>query len=161
MKDSEPKPETEVGTTAAEADTGSVTAEEVGGFEDAIDKFYGSIKSRMMVGEVITNIENNAHFTFDFLMLLTLASVIAFIGLGILQIILTSQLKVFFPVESSSVTLVASMLISPLMGPILAGIFGAVVGDSKLRNLGVVNELISLVICVLSGEAIVTDERRY
>lgn len=51
-------------------------------------------------------------------------------------------------------TLVASMLISPLMGPILAGIFGAVVGDSKLRNLGVVNELISLVICVLSGEFI-------
>ena len=50
-------------------------------------------------------------------------------------------------------TLVASMLISPLMGPILAGIFGAVVGDSKLRNLGVVNELISLVICVLSGES--------
>ena len=51
-------------------------------------------------------------------------------------------------------TLVASMLISPLMGPILAGIFGAVVGDSKLRNLGVVNELISLVICVLSGDFI-------
>ena len=59
----------------------------------------------------------------------------------------------YFLVESSSVTLVASMLISPLMGPILAGIFGAVVGDSKLRNLGVVNELISLVICVLSGES--------
>ena len=43
------------------------------------------------------------------------------------------------------------MLISPLMGPILAGIFGTVVGDSKLRNLGIINELISLVICVLSG----------
>ena len=59
----------------------------------------------------------------------------------------------YFVVESSSVTLVASMLISPLMGPILAGIFGAVVGDTKLRNLGLVNELISLVICVLSGES--------
>ena len=57
-------------------------------------------------------------------------------------------------VESSSVTLVASMLISPLMGPILAGIFGAVVGDSKLRRLGIYNELISLVICVLSGSNI-------
>ena len=95
MKNTEP--EEEDGTKAAEADTGSVTAEEVGGFEDAIDKFYGSIKSRMMVGEVITNIENNAHFTFDFLMLLILASVIAFIGLGIFQIIFTSQFKVFFP----------------------------------------------------------------
>ena len=82
MKNPDPKPETEAGTKVPEADTASVTAEEVGGFEDAIDKFYSSIKSRMMVGEVITNIENNAHFTFDFLMLLILASIIAFIGLG-------------------------------------------------------------------------------
>ena len=67
----------------------------------------------------------------------------------------------YFVVESSSVTLVASMLISPLMGPILAGIFGAVVGDSKLRNLGVVNELISLVICVLSGESINCQLEKY
>ena len=112
-----------------------VTKEEVGEVEDRVDRFYNSIKSRMMVGEVISNIENNAHFTFDFLMLLTLAGVIAFLGL----------------VESSSVTLVASMLISPIMGPILAGVFGAVVGDSKLRNLGVVNELLSLVICLVWG----------
>ena len=36
----------------------------------------------MMVGEVISNIENNANFTFDFLMLLTLAAILAFIGKG-------------------------------------------------------------------------------
>ena len=35
--------------------------------------------------------------------------------------------------QSSSVILVASMLISPLMGPILAGVFGTVVVDNKLR----------------------------
>ena len=113
----------------------SVSAEEVGKVEDKIDLFYNSIKSRMMVGEVITNIENNAHFTFDFLMLLVLAALIAFIGL----------------LESSSIVLVASMLISPLMGPILAGVFGSVVIDSKLRNLGIFNELISLFICILIG----------
>ena len=94
-----------------------------------------------MVGEVITNIENNAHFTFDFLMLLVLAALIAFIGL----------------LESSSIVLVASMLISPLMGPILAGVFGAVVIDSKLRNLGIVNELISLFICILIGMKVTTE----
>ena len=49
-----------------------VTKEEVGVVEDQVDRFYSSIKSRMMVGEVITNIENNAHFTFDFLLLLVL-----------------------------------------------------------------------------------------
>ena len=112
-----------------------VSEEDVGKVEDKIDLFYNSIKSRMMVGEVITNIESNAHFTFDFLMLLILAAIIAFIGL----------------VESSSVVLVASMLISPLMGPILAGIFGSVVGDSKLRRLGVLNEFISLLICIFAG----------
>ena len=48
-------------------------------------------------------------------------------------------------------TLVASMLISPLMGPILAGVFGAVIGDKKLRNQGVVNELVSLGICIVTG----------
>lgn len=112
-----------------------VTKEDVGQVEDRVDRFYTSIKSRMMVGEVISNIENNAHFTFDFLMLLVLAGVIAFLGL----------------VESSSVTLVASMLISPLMGPILAGVFGTVIGDRQLRNQGILNELVSLGICILVG----------
>ena len=116
-------------------DLKQVSEEDVGNVEDKIDLFYNSIKSRMMVREVITNIESNAHFTFDFLMLLILAAIIAFIGL----------------VESSSVVLVASMLISPLMGPILAGIFGSVVGDSKLRRLGVLNEFISLLICIFAG----------
>ena len=75
----------------------TVTKEEVDKVEDKVERFYTSIKSRMMVGEVISNIENNAHFTFDFLMLLVLAGVIAFLGL----------------VESSSVTLVASPSSTP------------------------------------------------
>ena len=128
-------PEERAATAAETADTDAISTEDVGKVEDKIDRFYSSIKSRMMVGEVITNIENNAHFTFDFLMLLILAAIIAFLGL----------------VESSSVTLVASMLISPLMGPILAGVFGTVIGDNKLRNLGVTHELLSLGICIASG----------
>ena len=51
-------------------------------------------------------------------MLLVLASMIAFMGL----------------IENSTVVLVASMLVSPIMGPILAGIFGSVVGDAKWDN---------------------------
>ena len=34
----------------------------------------------MMVGEVIASIESNAQFTFDYLMLLILAAILAFIG---------------------------------------------------------------------------------
>ena len=62
--------------------------------------------------------ETDPQFTFDFLMLLVLASMIAFMGL----------------IENSTVVLVASMLVSPIMGPILAGIFGSVVGDAKWDN---------------------------
>ena len=37
------------------------------------------------------------------------------------------------------------------MGPILAGIFGAVISDKKLRNMGIKNELISLIMCTFIG----------
>ena len=43
------------------------------------------------------------------------------------------------------------MLISPLMGPILAGVFGSVIGDRRLRNQGIFNELVSLGICIVVG----------
>lgn len=100
-----------------------------------LDKFYASIKSRLIVAEVIAGIRAGTQFTFDFLLLLLLASVIAFMGL----------------VENSSVTLVASMLVSPLMSPILAGVFGAVIQDSKLTMKGVRHEAQALLICILVG----------
>ena len=79
--------------------------------EDKMEKFYSSIKSRLLVSEVMARIEAGSEFSFDFLLLLVLAGIIAFMGL----------------LENSSVVLVASMLVSPLMGPILAGIFGGAV----------------------------------
>ena len=41
---------------------------------------FESCYYRMMVGEVIHSIESNAQFTFDYLMLLVLAAILAFIG---------------------------------------------------------------------------------
>ena len=79
--------------------------------EDKMEKFYSSIKSRLLVSEVMARIEAGSEFSFDFLLLLVLAGIIAFMG----------------HLENSSVVLVASMLVSPLMGPILAGIFGGAV----------------------------------
>ena len=72
----------------------------------AVDSFYSSVKSRMLVAEVVNQIRAGADFTFDYVALVVLASSIAFFGL----------------LESSSVVLVASMLVSPIMGPILAGV---------------------------------------
>lgn len=100
-----------------------------------MDRFYSSVKSRLLVAEVIARIQAGAEFSFDFLLLLILAGLIAVMGL----------------VENSSVVLVASMLVSPLMGPILAGIFGGVVQDNSLTWKGIRHEAEALMICILIG----------
>ena len=103
--------------------------------DQKVDLFYSSIKSRMLVAEVVKRIRSGALFTFDYVALVCLASIIAFFGL----------------LENSSVVLVASMLVSPIMGPILAGIFGAVISDKELRNKGIKHETISLLLCIFIG----------
>lgn len=100
-----------------------------------VDSFYSSIKSRMLVAEVVNQIRAGADFTFDYVALVVLASSIAFFGL----------------LENSSVVLVASMLVSPIMGPILAGVFGAVISDKSLLKRGIYLELLSLGGCILIG----------
>lgn len=109
--------------------------EEAEKLENKIEKFYSSIKSRMLVAEVVARIRAGGEFTFDYLMLLFLAGCIAFMGL----------------LENSTVVLVASMLVSPLMGPILAGIFGSVIQDKELRTQGIWHELASLLFCITLG----------
>jgi len=100
-----------------------------------IEKFYRSIKSRLIVAEVIKRIEGGAEFSFDFVCFLVVAACLAFMGL----------------VENSSVVLVASMLVSPLMGPILAIVFGTAVRNRKLVKIGVAREFYCLLICIICG----------
>lgn len=103
--------------------------------ENRIANFYKSVKSRLLVAQVVDQIKAGGEFNFDFVMLLFLAGCIAFMGL----------------VENSTVTLVASMLVSPLMGPILSGIFGTAIRNNALRRQGIKNELWALTICVVLG----------
>ncbi|XP_067124254.1 uncharacterized protein [Centruroides vittatus] len=98
-------------------------------------QFLKSVTARLTVAQVVEGVRANAMLTFDFMMFTVLASMIAALGL----------------MENSSVVLVASMLISPLMGPILAGTFGAVIQDKSLRNLGIKTEIVGLVLCLLFG----------
>ncbi len=104
----------EISNNATAAD-GSDGEQDIKLEQKKVSKFYDSIKSRMLVAEVVASIRSGGEFTFDYLVLLVLASTIAFFGL----------------VENSSVVLVASMLVSPIMGPILGGIFGTVIRDAK------------------------------
>ena len=97
--------------------------------------FYESIKSRMVVKQVIERIKHSAQFTFDYLLLLVSACLIAVGGLA----------------TNSSVIIVASMLVSPLMGPVLAFTFGVTLKQRGLSHLGLKNEILSMIICVTTG----------
>jgi len=95
---------------------------------------YG-ITERVTVEAIYAGIAQNNNLSFDFLTLLTMASIIAGVGLA----------------TNSVVSVVASMLVSPLMGPILAFSLGALINDWKMVSKGLLNEIISLGICVLMG----------
>ncbi|KAI3389298.1 hypothetical protein SNEBB_003219 [Seison nebaliae] len=103
--------------------------------DHTLDVFKKSIRSRLLVAQVVQRVRTDALFTFDYCAFCILASIIAFMGLF----------------ENSSLILVASMLVSPLMGPILAAVFGVVILDHDLRWLGTKSELFGLSICILSG----------
>merc|ERR1719228_1832962 len=122
-------------STDAKKDSLEEDSNETPEVEAKVEKFYSSIKSRLLVSEVVARIQAGNEFSFDYLLLVILAGIIAFMGL----------------IENSSVILVASMLVSPIMGPIMAGIFGGVIGDWRLAWEGVRHEVYSLVICILIG----------
>jgi uncharacterized membrane protein len=69
----------------------------------------GGGRNRVSVEDIYKQVAAGAEHTFNFTINLTMASVIAGIGIA----------------ANSPVATVASMLISPLMGPILAIAFGA------------------------------------
>ena len=100
-----------------------------------VGEFVDSINSRVIVEEVIENVRSAAVFTFDYLMLVLVASMIAGVGLAI----------------NSTVSIVASMLVSPIMGPILAITFGMTTKKHDLIMIGIRSELISLFLCILVG----------
>lgn len=55
---------------------------------------------------------------------------------------------------NNSVIIVASMLVSPIMGPVLALTFGSLIHDVRLTMLGLKHELISLLMCIAIGYVI-------
>lgn len=97
--------------------------------------FMDSVRCRLNVNQVVRVVRRDATINFDFVVLLMAAALLSCVGL----------------VENSFLFLSSSMLISPLMGPIIAGIFGSVIGDRGLRWLGVRNELIGIGISVATG----------
>ncbi|GMH81061.1 hypothetical protein TL16_g08812, partial [Triparma laevis f. inornata] len=76
-----------------------------------------------------------ASFSFDFCSLLMIASILAGVGL----------------INDNTVVIVASMLVSPIMGPVLGLSFGSVIRDYKLVRKGMWTEIVALLLCCLLG----------
>lgn len=90
---------------------------------------------RMSVEEIRSAIIGGTNITFNFITMLVAGSIISAVGLA----------------TDSAIMVVASMLISPLMGPILAFTFGAAAGDRQMMWKGFRNELISCAIVLVCG----------
>lgn len=103
--------------------------------DGAWNRLISSVRARLNVAQIVHEVKASAAITFDFLCLVIVASILAAFGL----------------VEDSTLFLAASMLISPLMGPIIAATFGTVIKDRSLRVMGVVNELIGIFMATLVG----------
>ena len=98
-------------------------------------KFRVERISRMRVENVIEQIKEGARMSFDYISLLCIASILAGVGLA----------------TNNTVVIVASMLVSPIMGPIMATTFGFVVHEHKLMVKGFRNEAKSLFLCFVIG----------
>lgn len=97
--------------------------------------FLSTVRARLNVAQIVEEVKHDAQVSFDFVSMLAVASILAAFGL----------------VEDSSVFLIASMLVSPLMGPIIAIIFGTVVKERQLQLIGLKNEIIGIMLTVTVG----------
>jgi uncharacterized hydrophobic protein (TIGR00271 family) len=93
------------------------------------------VDDRMTVEEIYAIIDSQNHLTFDYIIMLFVASCIAAAGL----------------VGDSSTIVVSSMLVSPLMGPILGITFGIAARIPALCYRGIRNEAVGFAICFLVG----------
>jgi len=78
---------------------------------------------------------SESQFNFNYSTLLMIASFISAFGLAM----------------DSTPSIIASMLVSPLMGPVTAIAYGSSIGDYKMVRMAVVTEIISLIFCVVVG----------
>ncbi|OON19332.1 hypothetical protein X801_04802, partial [Opisthorchis viverrini] len=98
-----------------------------------IQEFLRSLKSRLCVAQVYNEIKQRGRFDMNYLCNLICAAVVADIAL----------------VTNSAGVVFASMLLSPLMDPIMCILFGLTLREPHMLRTGARNTAISLLFCVL------------
>jgi len=94
-----------------------------------------AVTDRLAYDEVYDTIDGQLHLTFDYLALIATGAIIAAIGL----------------LTDSAVVVVASMLVSPLMGPIVGMTFGAIIKDRTMLWKSFRNEVVGIIVCFCTG----------
>ena len=102
--------------------------------EVRIKKKY-RVADRTSIAEIYQNVDSNFHLTFDYLLSIAVASIICGVGL----------------VSEQPTFVTASMLLSPLMGPIMACTLGACVGDYPMLWKGFRNEVYGVLLSLVIG----------
>ena len=93
------------------------------------------VSQRITVEEIKKNIEDTSTLSIDFFMFIFLSALVAAVGL----------------IMNSSTIIIASMILSPLMSPILGVSFGLVIKDFKLVKIGFLEQTLGLLIAIGTG----------
>ena len=95
------------------------------------DKFL----RRISLEELGQDVAGLAKLNFNYISLIILSSILAAMGL----------------ITDNHITLVASMIVAPLMGPIVAMVYGAVASDQKILKEGLISEGIGAISSIFIG----------
>ena len=104
-------------------------------FKKAQADFLKSVTSRLTVDQVVSGVKNSSKVTFDFVMYTFFAGCIASCGL----------------LNSSAIDIAAAMCIEPVMSTILSLSLGAVLHNISLVKMGIRNNLIVVIECIIVG----------
>eukprot|EP00127_Corallochytrium_limacisporum_P006902 Clim_evm17s237 gene=Clim_evmTU17s237 len=103
--------------------------------DDIMYNFVSTMQSKLIVEQVAEGVLASAVPTFDYFALAVVASLISTFGL----------------LFDSAVIVVAAMLVSPLMGPIMSYTFGWVIRSDIMVSTGWRSELIGMAVCLVTG----------
>ncbi|XP_029044570.2 uncharacterized protein LOC114876856 [Osmia bicornis bicornis] len=103
--------------------------------KNAWKAFVESIRSKLTVKQVVDGVRSGGDLTFDYVLLVLTADCLAALGL----------------IENSATNVVAAMLVSPLMGPVMSLTFGTIIADRNLQCDGLKSLLLGIFVSILFG----------
>ncbi|XP_029175049.1 uncharacterized protein LOC114943572 isoform X2 [Nylanderia fulva] len=103
--------------------------------KNAWNAFVDSIRSKLTVKQVVDGVRSGGDLTFDYVLLVLTADCLAALGL----------------IENNAPNVVAAMLVSPLMGPVMSLTFGTIIADRDLQVVGLKSLMLGIFLSILFG----------